>query len=238
MNIIDKIFNEDCIELMRQMPDKCVDLVLTDPPYRVTSHGSAGTMSGYWATSSAKNGKIFENNNIDITDYLPMLYRVLKDNTHCYIMCNNLNLPHFFDVISKSDFHFVKLLVWDKQTKICGRYYMGQVEHIFLLRKGGDRPINNCSQSDLLSFPNYNREKDKDGKNIHDSIKPISLMQCMIENSSAQGDIVFDPFLGSGTTAVACIKENRRFVGCEIDKNYYEISKRRIDNALRTLTLF
>ena len=235
---LDKIYNCDCIEFMKSLPDESVDLLCTDPPYRITSRGSTGSMSGYITSDIAKNGKIFQHNDIDIEEYLPEFYRILKADAHCYIMCNNVNLPHFFDVIGKSDFHFVKLLVWDKQSKICGRYYMGQIEHIFMLRKGKDKPINNCSQSDLLSFSNFNREKDKDGNNLHDSMKPIPLMQCLIENSTQEGELVLDPFIGSGTTALACIRSKRHYIGCEIDPKYYKVALDRIDKEQRTLTLF
>ena len=234
----DKIFCEDCMEVMQSLPNESIDLICTDPPYKLTSRGSSGTMSGYWTNKLTMQGKIFNNNNIDIAQYLPEFYRILKANAHCYIMCNNLNLPHFFDVIGKSDFNFVKLLVWDKQSKICGRYYMGQVEHIFMLRKGKDKPINDCSRSDLLSFSNFNREKDKDGNNLHDSIKPIPLMQCMIENSTQDGELVLDPFIGSGTTALACMRSKRHYIGCEIDPQYYKVALKRIDMEMRTLTLF
>ena len=132
---IDKIFNQDCIGGMKSFPDESVDLIVTDPPYKLTARGSSGTMSGYWTNDITKKGKVFENNDVEIEDYLGEFYRILKDTSHCYIMCNNLNLPHFFEVISKSKFNFVKLLVWDKCTKICGKYYMGQVEHIFLLKR-------------------------------------------------------------------------------------------------------
>lgn len=236
----DSIYNQDCLQVMRNMPNESIDLIVTDPPYRVTSRGgmASTTMSGYWVTKKAYSGKIFDHNDIDIDEYLPDFYRILKANAHCYIMCNNFNLPHFFDVIGKSQFKFVKLLVWDKQSKICGRYYMGQVEHIFMLRKGKDKPINNCSSSDLLSFSNFNREKDKEGNNLHDSIKPVPLMQYLIENSTQEGEIVFDPFIGSGTTAIACLRTRRHYIGCEIDKKYYNITCNRITNEQQQLSLF
>ena len=235
---LNKIYNADCMQVMKSLPDESIDLICTDPPYKVTPKGCHGTMSGYWANEKSNQGKIFDHNDIDIEEYLPEFYRILKADAHCYIMCNNYNLPHFFDVIGKSRFHFVKLLVWDKQSKICGRYYMGQVEHIFMLRKGKDKPVNNCSQSDLLSFSNFNREKDKDGTNLHDSMKPIPLMQCLIENSTQEGELVLDPFIGSGTTALACIRSKRHYIGCEIDTKYYKVALDRIDKEQRTLTLF
>lgn len=225
------------MEVMKSLPDESIDLICTDPPYKVTKKGCHGTMSGYWATDRANSGKIFSHNDIDIEEYLPEFFRVLKADAHCYIMCNNLNLQHFFEVIGKSPFHFVKLLVWDKQSKICGRYYMGQVEYIFMLRKGRDKPINNCSTSDLLSFSNFNREKDRNGNNLHDSIKPVPLMQCLIENSTQEGELVLDTFIGSGTTAIASIRSKRHYIGCEIDKTYYNVAQERIANETAQLTL-
>lgn len=234
---IDKIFNQDCLEGMKGIPDQSVDLIVTDPPYKLTSRGSSGTMSGYWTNDITKRGKVFENNDVEIEDYLGEFYRILKDTSHCYIMCNNLNLPHFFEVISKSKFNFVKLLVWDKCTKICGKYYMGQVEHIFLLRKGGDKPINDCGTSDLLSFPNK-KDKAYNGENIHDSQKPIALFQTMIENSSKEGEIILDPFIGSGTCAIACMRTNRHYIGFELDKKYFDLTNERIRMEKQTLRLF
>ena len=226
------------MQIMRGIPNESIDLICTHPPYKVTQRGSSGTMSGYWTTEQTRKGMIFDHNDIEIEQYLPEFYRILKTDSHCYIMCNNYNLPHFFEVIGKTDFHFVKLLAWDKQSKICGRYYLGQVEHIFMLRKGKDKPINDCSRSDLLSFSNFNREKDRQGNNLHDSMKPVPLMQCLIENSTQNGELVLDPFIGSGTTALACIRSKRNYIGCEIDPKYYKVSLDRIEQEKRTLTLF
>lgn len=234
---IDKIYNEDCLIGMAKIADGTIDCIATDPPYKLTSRGATGTMSGYWTTDKAKKGIVFEHNDIEVEQYLPEFYRILKADAHCYVMCNNLNMPHFFEVIGKSDFHFVKLLVWDKQTKICGTYYMGQVEYIFLLRKGKDKPINNCGTSDLLSFANA-RDKNKDGSNIHDSQKPIALMQTLIENSTDVGGIVLDPFMGSGTTALASIRSNRHYIGFEVSQDYYKLALQRIKNEQAQPSLF
>ena len=228
---LDKIYNKDCLEFMVELPNESIDLIATDPPYRLTSRGSSGTMSGYWTEDRTLKGKIFAHNDIDIKDYIGEFYRILKADSHCYIMCNNLNLPHFFDVISNSEFKFIKLLAWDKQTKICGQWYMGQIEHIFMLRKGRGLPINHCGTRDLLSFHNK-RDKNQDGTNIHDSQKPIGLMRVLVENSSQVGGIVLDPFMGSGTTAIACIQSNRHFIGFELDKQYYSVAVNRIQDAI------
>lgn len=227
---LDRIYYGDCRSLFGKIPSESIDLIATDQPYRITPRGGTGTMSGFMTNSKARQGRIFEHNDIDISEYLPEFYRVLKKDAHCYIMCNNINLPHFFSVISQSDFHFVKLLCWDKVNKICGKYYMGQIEHIFFLRKGSDKPINDCGCSDLLSFPNA-KTKNYDGTNIHDSQKPVNLFRKLIINSTEVGDTVLDPFLGSGTTAIAAMKECRHYIGFEMDREYYKESLLRISIA-------
>jgi site-specific DNA-methyltransferase (adenine-specific) len=239
MNIMSeiKLIKGDCLIEMKNIPDESIDLICTDPPYRVTPKGCAGTMSGYWTNERTNKGKIFENNDIDIQDYIHELYRVLKEKTHCYIMCNQVNLPLFLQVISESKFKFIKCLIWDKGNKICGRFYMNCFEYIIMLRKGGERPINNCGTPDILSVPNK-KTKSSNGKNIHDSEKPIALMQILIQNSSNEGDIVLDLFMGSGTTGLAAIKSNRDFIGIELDEEYFAIAEKRIKEARQQLTLF
>ena len=237
MNDNIQLIKGDCLVAMKDIPDASIDLICTDPPYRVTPKGCAGTMSGYWTNERTNKGKIFENNDIEIEDYIHELYRVLKDKTHCYIMCNQVNLPHFLQVISDSKFKYVKCLIWDKGNKICGRFYMNCFEYIIMLRKGGERPINDCGTPDILSIPNK-KTKGVDGKNIHDSEKPIALMQILIQNSSNEGDIVLDPFMGSGITGLAAIKCNRNFIGIELNEEYYNIAKQRIENEINNPKLF
>jgi site-specific DNA-methyltransferase (adenine-specific) len=232
-----QLIHGDCLVEMQNIPDKSIDLVCTDPPYKVTPRGCSGTMSGFWTDPLSKKGKIFTHNYIDIEDYIHELYRVLKDKTHCYVMCNQVNLPHFLKVITDSEFKFVKCLIWDKGNKICGRFYMNCFEYIIMLRKGGERPINKCGTPDILSVPNK-KTKDEYGKNIHNSEKPVDLMQTLIQNSSNEGDIILDPFMGSGSTAVACMNTQRNFIGIELDDNYFKIAQKRVKNTLQQPKLF
>ena len=233
----DKIYNMDCLQGMREIPDCSIDLIVTDVPYKITARGNAGNSGGMLRTELSLKGKIFAHNDIDIEDYLPEFYRVLKDGTHCYIMCNHINLIHFLKVIDASEFHFTKCLIWDKKFKINGKYYMSQFEYILFLRKGKDRPINDCGSSDIISIPNI-KPKDKKGRNLHDSAKPVPLFQHLISNSTKKGDLVLDPFMGSGTTAVACINIARKYIGYEIDRNYYDACMRRVKGTYRQGDLF
>src|SRR5574344_572226 len=227
-DMINTITLGDSYKLIKDIPNNSIDLIVTDPPYKITSRGSSGTMGGYWKTDKAKKGTIFNNNNISCKEYLPEFYRILKDKTICYVMCNNTNLQEMINVGIKSGFHFVKCLIWQKGNKICGRYYMSCFEYILLFRKGGDKPINNCGTPDILSIP-IKKMKDENNKNLHDTEKPVDLMKILIENSSNENDIVLDCFSGIGATCVAAKELNRRFIGIEIDPEYHRISLDRLN---------
>lgn len=222
-----ELYNSNCLDILKDMKDNSIDLIVTDPPYKITSRGTSGTMGGYWKSKIAKSGNIFEHNNISCESYLPELYRVLKDKSILYIMCNNINLKEMLNVGTTCGFNFVKCLIWEKGNKICGKYYMGCFEYIILFRKGGDRPINNCGTPDILKIP-IKKLKDKEGHNLHDTEKPVELMKILIENSSDEGQVVLDPFMGIGSTGVACKESKRDFIGIEIDEKYYNIAKERI----------
>lgn len=164
---LNRIYQGDCRKLLKLLDDECIDLVCSDVAYPVQARGGRSNMSGYWTDLQTRKGKIFKSNDIDISEYINELYRVLKDKSHCYLMCNDYNLMRFLDVIGKSDFHFTKCLIWDKCSKVCGTYYMNQKEYIIMLRKGGGKPINEFGTSDILSVPiPTNKRKDKDGLKV------------------------------------------------------------------------
>lgn len=206
-----------------------VDMIFTDTPYKITARGNGGNSGGMFQKKEVNNGKVFETNDLDIADWLPKFYQVLKDNSHCYIMTNNKNIGHYLDVIDKSDFHYIKNLIWVKDNKIMGQTYMSQFEYIIMIRKGSHKRINNCGTSDVLQIANK-KLKDDDGKTIHDTEKPVELTQILIENSSLEGDTVFDPFMGIGGCGVAAKLSGRKFIGCELDNTYFETAKERICN--------
>ena len=196
---------ENCLTAIKNMPDMCIDLIVTYPPYKLTSRGGSGTMGGYWKEEKAKKGVIFDNNSISCKEYLPEFYRILKNKSILYLMCNNTNLQEMINVATQSGFKFVKSLIWEKGNKICGRYYMNCFEYILLFRKGGDKPIKNCGTPDILKIP-IKKQKDSNGKNLHDTEKPVELMKILIENSSDENDIILDPFMGIGSAGIASKK--------------------------------
>ena len=225
-----KLIHGDCLESLKKIPNESIDLIVTDPPYPVTSRGSAGNSGGMLQKDINKKGKVFTHNNIDCSEYAPEFYRILKDGSHCYVMTNHINLINMLNTFTANGFHFIKSLIWDKGNKIMGQYYMSQFEYVLFFRKGRGVKINNCGTSDIISVPNK-KQKGEDGKNLHDTEKPVGLMNVLIENSSNEGDLVLDPFMGIGAAGVSAVELNRNFIGIELDDNYFEIAKNRIENA-------
>ena len=224
-----RLINGNAIEFMKTLEDESVDLIVTDPPYKVTSRGNAGSSGGMMQTKLSMQGKIFKHNDIKPIEYIPEFYRLLKNGSHCYIMTNHINLQEMLNTATECGFHFIKSLIWNKGNKIMGQFYMSQFEYILFFRKGKHKKINNCGTSDILSIPNK-KAKDENGKNLHDTEKPVELARILIENSSNEGDLVLDPFVGIGFVPIACKLTNRRFIGTEIDKKYFDITVNRLNN--------
>ena len=188
-----KLINGNAIDFMKTLEDESVDLIVTDPPYKVTAKGNAGNSGGMMKSKLSMKGKIFEHNDINPAEYIPEFYRLLKDGSHCYIMTNHVNLQEILNTATECGFHFIKSLIWNKGNKIMGQYYMSQFEYILFFRKGKGKKINNCGTADILNVPNR-KTKDENGKNIHDTEKPVELMKILIENSSKEDELVQDPF--------------------------------------------
>lgn len=221
-----KLICGDCMEQLKHFEDNSIDLIVTDPPYRTTSRGNC-LGGGMFKKKINLKGQVFTYNNTDCSEYVPEFYRVLKDGSHCYVMTNHVNLVNILNVFIESGFHFIKSLIWDKQNKIVGTYYMSQFEYILFFRKGRGVKINHCGTSDILSVQNK-KTKDENGKNYHDTEKPVELMKILIDNSSKEYDIVLDPFMGIGSAGIACKELNRYFIGIEIDQTYFKIAEQRM----------
>jgi site-specific DNA-methyltransferase (adenine-specific) len=222
----------NCLDWMKKIPDNSVDLICTDPPYRVISGGrdnSELSKRHKGSIVTGKNdGKIFEENDMDCKDWMPEVFRVLKSNSHCYIMSNLINLENFLQVSQSTGFKLHNLLIWEKQNSTPNRWYMKNCEYILFLRKGSAFAINNMGSKTVHSFDNII------GNKTHPTEKPVSLMEFYITNSSKMGEIVLDPFVGSGSVAIACKNLNRRWICIEKDKKYCEISKKRIESWVKT----
>lgn len=240
---LNKITCADCLDILKQLPDKSVDLVCTDCPYHIISGGCTNiprkdeptgifNRRNAFTADTAKSGKLFKHNDIKFEDWLPEVYRVLKDDTHCYIMINARNLSELQTKAESVGFEFQQLLVWDKGNATPNRYYLNGCEFILMLRKGAARNINNMGYKNILSVPNIIGDK------CHPTEKPVGLMEILIGNSTNEGDIVLEPFAGSGSTCIAAKNLGRNFIGIELDEEYCKVANDRLINNKYQQTLF
>ena len=212
----------DCLKVMKDIPDGSIDMVLTDPPYRVISGGNRSAQRPV-GMLSANDGKIFKHNDIAFSDYLPEIHRVMASRSHLYLMVNLINLETAMRCVREAGFKIHNLLVWRKNNATPNRWYMKNIEYVIFARKGKAKSIFNPSSKTCHSFDNV-----KLGR-LHPTQKPFELMQYYIENSSEVGDTVLDPFMGSGTTGVAAKNTGRNFIGIELDAEYFDIARGRIE---------
>lgn len=217
----------DCLELMKNIPEGAVDLVVTDPPYKTITGGDCnGATSERPKGMLGGNRKLFKHQRIEISLWMSEIYRVLKNGTHCYIFTNCLNLQEMLNEATKVGFKIHNILVWEKNNCTPSQFYMKNCEYVLFLRKGKAKWINNIGESKTVhKFNNII------GKKVHPTEKPISMLEMYVLNSSHEGEVVLDPFMGSGSTGVACVNTSRNFIGMEIDPGYFEIAKARIEEA-------
>ena len=231
----------DWMDIISQIPNESVDLVATDPPWetllRWQGIGTTARMGlGRKGSKSHDPNKFFPViPNEDLPDLVQEIHRILKPSTHCYIMCDfeTLKLLNYFaieeGVFSPAGygklFDSCKPLIWDKMAMGTGYTYRQQYEFVFMLWKGPTkRRLNDLSIPDVLRFKRV-WGKDK----LTPTQKPVGLFDCLIRQSSNEGEIVVDPFMGSGTTAVAADRLGRRWFGCDISEQYVKLALERIE---------
>ena len=219
MNV--KLYNDDCLNVLKEIDDNSIDLVVTDPPYEVITGGRNGGVKGKPSGILTENKQLMKS--IPKADlWLSECFRVMKDGTHIYIMTNTLNLTNYLNIINSVGFKLHNLLVWNKNNTTPNRWYMKNCEYVIFARKGFAKSINNPSSQTVHNFDNII------GNKKHPTEKPVDLMKLYVGNSSQVGDTVLDPFMGVGSTGVACKELNRNFIGVELDKHYFDIATKRI----------
>ena len=218
----------DCLELLKGIPERSIDLVVTDPPYEFTAHGGGGAFGSKRRDyhNQLEEAKITKGFDVNV---LHELVRVMKK-INIYIWCNKDQLRQYIDYFegigSTTD-----LISWHKTNPVptCNNKYLSDTEYLLFFREKGV-PIYGSYESKKKYYVTPTNKADKT-RYGHPTIKPLNITQNLIINSSQEGDIVLDPFLGSGTTAVAAINKHRRYIGFEKEPRYYAIACQRIAEA-------
>jgi len=212
-----QIYNEDCLQFMKQLPNNYFDLIITDPPYgvKIAKNGSVG--GGSFRGKTQKFENVEWDNQTPSEEYFKEMLRVSKNQI---IWGGN----YFIDFLHSTRC----MLVWFKRSGLPIRTFADCELAWTSFDKNSQ--VFNCRWD---GFIRDSREK----KVAHPTQKALEIMKWCVSEFSNEGDLIFDPFLGSGTTAVACKQLNRSFVGCEINEDYVKIAENRLSETAPQTTL-
>ena len=220
-----EVYNMDCMEGIKLLDDNSIDLVVMDPPYLLN-------LTKVKNTSSFNN---YANELVNLKDgfdlkVLDLLIPKMKK-INIYIYCSKRQIKDLIEYFVNKDCNY-EILTWHKQnpSPLINNNYLPDTEYVIFAREKGVKLYGNYYSKRKYYISGVNQvDKKKYG---HPTIKPLNFIENHIINSSEEGDLVLDCFCGSGTTLVGAIKTNRKFIGFEIDENYYKIAKQRVDEAL------
>ena len=223
-----KLYLGDCIDIMRDMADKSVDAVITDPPYGINYQ------SAWRIDKNSRFPTIAGDVSLDFV-WLAEAYRITKDNGCIFCFCRWDTEREFQTAITDVGFDLQSQVIWDRGVHGLGdlkRQFAPMHDNALFATKG------------MFSFPLhrpksvYRIDRLSADKLEHPTQKPTGLMQRILLDVTATNHIALDPFMGSGTTGVACVQTGRNFIGVEIDPTYYTIAERRIHDAQQQMPLF
>ena len=216
-DLIGKIACADCLDVLRDLPDKCVDLVLTDPPYGGVNRDTNGLRN--------LNKGCADIVEFDFNEWLEQIIRVCRGSF--YVWCGHEQISDIFKKFNENKIS-TRLIIWEKTNPSpmngdC--IWLSGIEPCVYGKRGGATYTGFCQNTVIRC----NTEKNT----IHATQKPINLFAKLIATSSNENDLVLDCFSGSGTTAVACHNLHRRFICIEKDPEYYRASCERLEQAQR-----
>lgn len=234
---LDTIYHGDCLAGLKGLPDCSVDLVIMDPPYVIGNKGGGfwskategnhynarGTRKGMERLSALKDG--FDSAILD------ELCRVMKK-VNAYIFCSQKQIQPYLEYFVNGKGCNWNLLTWHKTNPIpaCGNKYLNDTEYILFFREKGVRVYG--SYETKRTFYTSLRNQQENVCYNHPTVKPLPLIRRFILNSSLLGGVILDPFIGSGTTAVAAVMEGRRYVGWEVDEGHCRTARERVRAAM------
>lgn len=214
-----KLMKGDCLKLMKEIPDGSIDMVLTDPPYgmNLTPQRLSGKFYGE---------KIDNDNTLEWTDeFFSIIYSKLVKVGSAFVFCNHYCISEFIASAKKAGFEVKNIIVWDKGHFGMGGNWRPVHELILLLTRG--RFV--CRSKNLKNIVSY--KKVHHSRANHPTEKPVDLLQHLIVEPDYDPKTILDPFMGSGSTGVACVNTSRNFIGIEIDDEYFKIAEKRISDA-------
>ena len=218
-----ELSTRDAVDWLRDLSAESVDLVITDPAYEsLEKHRAVGTTTRLKHSKASSNDwfKIFPNERFG--ELFAEVYRVLKPDTHFYLLCDAETMFVAKPEAEKAGFKFWKPLVWDKRTIGMGYHYRARYELILFFEKG-KRRLNDLGIADIIEVPRI--------RGGYPAEKPVEIAEVLIRQSSEAGGVVVDPFMGSGSVGIAATKLGRRFLGNDLNPEAVQIAARRLREA-------
>lgn len=224
LNYIDNI---DCLEGLAAVPDKSVDAIITDPPYFL-SMGHAGCATNAKGSDALNSNRTF--NDLAIcTPFYKQLFReysrVLKDDGSFYFFTDWRGYAYYFPLLN-AELPVRNMIVWDKKSGPGSFYSFAHELIVFGTYKGKTKGGVGTNVWRMAAFNSGARKTN--GDKVHPTQKPVELIAKMIEDSTEPGGVILDTFMGSGTTAVSCLRTGRNYIGFELDERYHAIAQGRI----------
>lgn len=228
------LINDDCFSVLKNIPDHSVDLILTDPPYNIAKY-STGNMKFNWRSEINNDLAEWDLSELNPEDLVGEFKRVLKPNGNIFIFCS-YNIIGEYHKVFDPEFDTFQFMVWHKTNPVPNfrkSSFLNSCELIVSCWNKG-HTWNFTNQRDMHNFIENSicmgseRVKNKDGKSLHPTQKPVAILEKIVKIASNENDLVLDCFNGVGSTGVASLKNNRRYIGIEIDKTYMDATEQRL----------
>lgn len=229
---LNKIYNMDCLEGMSKLPDNSIDLMVTDPPYLHVKGGmkSKKYNTGTWKAESEMVTKLSDFGENEIYEFLDIAIPKMKK-VNMFIFCSKLQLQYYFSYIKKHKLKY-DLLVWDKvkYSMKSTKFFTSDIEYIVRIYQDGVSLQKVLNEEGSKADINYylKRQAYEQPRGKHETEKPVELISKYIQLASSENDLIVDPFMGSGTTAIACKRQNRNYIGFELSEEYCDIAEQRL----------
>ena len=215
----------DCYDFISSLEDKSIDLVITDPPYQFVAQGQ-----GLYSNDRTKKKKCLENlDKLDCCNFVPAQFLELikpkMKKFYGYFFCNKILIPDYLNYAVQNKYSF-DILCLTKKNPIPSKnnHFLPDIEYCILIRESG------TFWSKEANFDDYRKlfEVTCCGKRLHPAEKPVEFLERFVRVSCPEDGLVFDPFSGSGSTGIACLKNRRNFIGCEKDADYFTLAESRL----------
>ncbi len=216
------ISQNDAVDFLKSLDSDSVDLVITDPAYEsLEKHRKIGTTTRLKESKSSSNQwfQIFPNSRFE--ELFSEIYRVLRKNSHFYLLCDQETAFFAKPLAEKCGFKFWKPIIWDKKRIGMGYHYRSRYEFVLFFEKG-KRKLNNLGVPDILEVPRV--------YNGYPTEKPVALMDILIKQSTQENEVVCDPFMGSGSVGVSALSLSRNFYGNDISEDSLRITLDRLNS--------